>query len=163
GCTRCKARRVKCDEGKPCRNCVRRREHCNLRNGASPNTIDAIGALIQQPQLPLPTDWAQDLHLMHHYTKTTSTTYSTREELIEVWQSWVPAAAIKYPFLMHGILATSALHLAHTHPNEALKYLSLFTNHQSLALTGFRSALPSITPENCHAIFAASMITSFSS
>ncbi|KAH8651144.1 hypothetical protein BX600DRAFT_100027 [Xylariales sp. PMI_506] len=45
GCIRCKARRVKCDEQRPCSNCVRHRTPCSLSQEPLAAALDYGGAL----------------------------------------------------------------------------------------------------------------------
>jgi hypothetical protein len=63
GCTRCKQRRVKCDEEAPCGNCMRRNEECSLLE-PSPSSSE----INREPGVPVDTEeWLADLELMHHY------------------------------------------------------------------------------------------------
>jgi hypothetical protein len=58
-------RRVKCDQGAPCANCVRRQEECSLLDEEVPSDISPL-----DPALPWTSDaWVADLELMHHYTQ----------------------------------------------------------------------------------------------
>lgn len=50
------------------------------------------------------------------------------------------------PFLMHGLLAVSALHCAHLHPHQHPHYTHLSTHHQTLALSLFTTTLPTLSP-----------------
>ena len=52
---------------------------------------------------------------------------------------------------MHGILAISALHLAHTTPEQKDNYIVVSTQHQTAALELFTSRLHHVTQSNCHA------------
>jgi hypothetical protein len=81
-----------------------------------------------------------DLELLHHYTTSTYLTLTQDSpEHEHVWQIVVPQLAVKHPFLMHGILASSALHLAHVLPERQQEYTVLAANHESMALPAFRS------------------------
>ena len=53
----------------------------------------------------------------------------------------VPGLAPRYPYLMHEVLALTALHLNHLYPHEGQKYLAAAAEHQSQALNLFRAAL----------------------
>lgn len=103
-----------------------------------------------------------DLELMHHYTTDTYQTLSDHNEFGTIWQHYVPEEALAHPFLMHGLLSLSALHLIaqhgeHTHASPALcKYTELATMHQNLALVAFRPQLAAIDASNCTAVFAFS-------
>jgi hypothetical protein len=52
---------------------------------------------------------------------------------------------------MHGMLAISALHIAHTTPDQREEYSVLSTRHQTAALELFTSRLHNVTQSNCHA------------
>lgn len=95
---------------------------------------------------------------MHHYDRDTLLQpLGIREDCQHLWRENIPREAIKHSFLMHGILALSALHIAHTRPVEADKYLRLCDKHQTKALEMFRTVLcTDITPEISTALFALS-------
>lgn len=101
-----------------------------------------------------------DLELMHNYSTVSYKTITDREALQDVWQTSVPKEALRHPFLMHGLLALSALHLLdlNEHGNHRQHYVDLATSHQSMALALFRKELNAITPSNCRAMFAFSSI-----
>lgn len=95
---------------------------------------------------------------MHHYHRDTFLQpLGIREDCQHLWRENIPREAIKHSFLMHGILALSALHIAHTRPSEADKYLRSCDKHQTKALEMFRTVLcTDITPEISTALFALS-------
>jgi hypothetical protein len=101
-----------------------------------------------------------DLELMHHYSTVSYKTISNRETFSTLFQTVVPREALEHPFLMHGILSLSALHLVQQNKDTEHRkiYAELATRHQTLALTLFRKELNSITPSNCQALFAFSSI-----
>ncbi|PGH03333.1 hypothetical protein AJ79_07411, partial [Helicocarpus griseus UAMH5409] len=102
-----------------------------------------------------------DLNLMHHYTTETYLTLSNNNEHKEIWRTVIPKEALAHPFLMHGLLALSALHLIERSSNDdpaRRKYVELATMHQNLALAAFRPVLNNITPSNCNAVFAFSSL-----
>lgn len=71
------------------------------------------------------------------------------------WREYVPHQATKHKFLMHGLLALSALHIAYVKPEEALKYARLSDKHQAIALAKYRSILASdIDMDSADALFA---------
>ena len=80
------------------------------------------------------------------------------------WRDYIPKQALKHSFLMHGILALSALHLAYLHRYEATEYLQLCDKHQTVALKKFRTILSSeIDPDVADALFALASTISVSS
>jgi len=70
----------------------------------------------------------------------------------------MPQVALGYPFLMHGILALSALHLASLETNRCGEWTAKAFTHQALALPEFRAAMSTISKDTSHAIFAFSGI-----
>jgi hypothetical protein len=100
----------------------------------------------------------KNLELLHFYTTTTSLTLSNRPELQQIWQQVVPQIAFIHGFLLHGILAFSALHLARLQPErKSLLYMEASLHHD-VGVKGFRIAMSDIAPENCDACLAFSTI-----
>lgn len=99
------------------------------------------------------------LELLHFYTVATSLTLSSRPELQRIWQDVVPRLAFSHQFLLHGILAFSALHLARLQPERKTLLDTQASAHHDTGLTLFKIAMSNITPENCDACFAFSSIT----
>jgi hypothetical protein len=78
-------------------------------------------------------------------------------------QEHIPEEATKHSFLMHGVLALSALHLAIIRPAQVNKYASLCDKHQASALASYRQLLTHITEDVADALFALSTIILISS
>ncbi|MCJ1383311.1 hypothetical protein MMC17_006424 [Xylographa soralifera] len=74
------------------------------------------------------------------------------------WQDVIPKEAESYPFLMHGLLAITALDLARSHPSRQQFYLDLAIRHQDMAIILFRPTLNGITEKNSSAVFAYSAV-----
>lgn len=72
--------------------------------------------------------------------------------------------ALQAPFLMHGILALSALHLSHFQSNqESLDWLNTALAHKNTALSMFSEQLPNITQANAKAMMSfAGLAVAFS-
>lgn len=104
----------------------------------------------------------RDLELMHHYSTVCYKTISEDEDFCVTLQNDVPKSAVAHPFLMHGILSLSALHLvrARRQSESCREYVELATGHQALALMLFRRELNNINPSNSPAMFAFSIIAS---
>lgn len=101
---------------------------------------------------------------MHNYSHRTSRTkLGANIRLQHVWQEHIPVEAAKHSFLMHGVLAISALHLACIRPTQMAKYASLCDKHQASALSSYRHILTHITDDVANALFALSTILSISS
>lgn len=101
--------------------------------------------------------------LMHHYT-TTVYRLGVRENVVHLWRDYIPQQAVKHPFLLHGLLALAALHLAFLRPEESSQRLQICDKHQAIALEKFRSILSSpIDPTLVDALFALAATLSVSS
>lgn len=77
---------------------------------------------------------------------------------LDLWQNTIPRIACRYDYLMHGLLAVSALHLAHLQPSKQRQYYIISTYHQNHAIAGFRNAIPTATQENADSAFLASIL-----
>ncbi|KAK9238659.1 hypothetical protein V1525DRAFT_400653 [Lipomyces kononenkoae] len=126
-------------------------------------SMDGVNKLIDRSSLLTGDRYMRDLEWMHHYSTETYRTLSEIPELQEIWKTVVPKEALAHRFLMHGILALSALHLSQINSKKGsnrMVYIEMATEHQSSALSLFRSELNRITPLNCNALFAFSSILS---
>jgi Fungal specific transcription factor domain len=103
-----------------------------------------------------------NLELLHFYTTTTSFTLSDVPELQQIWQQVVPQIAFTHRFLLHGILAFTALHLARVQPERKTSLHTEASAHHEIGLRMFQNAMSNITPQNCDACFAfASIIAAY--
>ena len=96
----------------------------------------------------------QDLQLMHHYSTVTALDLSHHPPLQHIWQIDIPKDAVSYDFLMHEVLAFSALHMAHLSSANRGRYEESGVLHEQLALKLFMPVFNCITSDNWHAIFA---------
>ncbi|CAG8425899.1 unnamed protein product [Penicillium salamii] len=102
-------------------------------------------------------DWASDLELMHHYSTVTCNTLTIREDARHVWRVVLPIEGYSNRYLMHGILALSALHRAHLYPAQRDKYIKATAYHQAAGLKQFRELIASpIDPSNWQPVFCFS-------
>lgn len=134
-------------------------------NTTSPSIVSAESdpLLILDPRRDgsLPADLhLRDLELMHHYCLESYKSISQDDAFAQPFQKEVPKIALSHPFLMHGVLALSALHLAYLNKNgdRVNEYDELAAGHQTLALALFRKELDNITPSNSAALFVFSSI-----
>ncbi|KAJ5951716.1 uncharacterized protein N7479_010129 [Penicillium vulpinum] len=97
-----------------------------------------------------------DLELMIQWCNATFHTLSRNETTDPIWRNIVPEEALSHPFLMHGILALSSLHLARTGPEltRRASYLNRAVAHQNQALALFRELLGDVKESNAKAMFA---------
>jgi hypothetical protein len=101
---------------------------------------------------------------MHHYSQHTCVmTFGSDTTLRHLWQEHVPLEASRYPFLMHGLLAFTALHLALSLPSRATEYARICDEHEAKALAPYRHALKGMPKGGLNALFAFSSILCMSS
>jgi hypothetical protein len=97
---------------------------------------------------------------MHHWTAFTYTVAAQESKHHWLYQVFTPRLAFRYRFLLHGILAFSAMHrryLCDDQPERDV-LLTAARYHQQQALTLYIPLLQSIDDNNCHALFAFSVI-----
>ncbi|EHK43281.1 hypothetical protein TRIATDRAFT_285904 [Trichoderma atroviride IMI 206040] len=87
-------------------------------------------------------------------------TLSQRAEMARLWQSIVPEEAIACPFLIHGMLAVSALHVAGRRPSHRFRYERCCRQHQNQAIPEYRQAIQTISTDSVGRIFAMSYLVS---
>ncbi|KAE9363278.1 hypothetical protein N431DRAFT_357240 [Stipitochalara longipes BDJ] len=190
GCRECKRRKLKCGEQKPaCSGCVKREIQCEyLNSGAPPSTnadVPAPTGTLQPTQIAssigsstpssIPireqvdprlggtiTDNErrvgyfdmEDINLWHHFLKSTAPTLTVpwKEELVQ--------HALSCDYLVHGMLATAALHLGYlsSDPKEKDKYAYLASQHHDLALGPFQRAMNNITAANANQLWVFSTL-----
>lgn len=125
----------------------------------SPNPFSYFIKSTNTPvELVCSSKWITDLELMHHFTTVTYFTLPGAREVRHVWQIDVPKMAVTHVYLMHQVLALSALHLGYLRPEHRHVYALHASQHQNDAIPGMREALTQTTPENCHALFAAASL-----
>ncbi|KAJ5391099.1 hypothetical protein N7509_006589 [Penicillium cosmopolitanum] len=186
GCDQCKRRRVKCDEkGPPCSNCTSRELQCSYlrapprdghdhghghgdapprpntsistRDSGTPRPAAPISPAASTPSTISP---VRDLELMHQFSTDTFRTLCTGPLEFEVWQITIPRLALRYDFLMNGILAVASLHLATiVESPTSLAYIDTALQYHNLTFGPFRIAIDNLTPQNCEAVLAQSIIT----
>lgn len=172
GCANCKQRRIRCGEERPsCQNCGRLGSRCSYleldQEHALPNPVvqqelgAGQGSTHLQACLTTEDPHAHDGELINHYSNSTCLTVTDDVLHFPIWQVVVPEIAQSYPFLRHGLLALSAMHLRLTScPSKRLLYTELAHQHQGEALKSYIPQLQMITEESCPALFAFSTILS---
>ncbi|KAF3491399.1 C6 zinc finger domain-containing protein [Arthroderma uncinatum] len=112
------------------------------------------------PNSPFAAANIPDLELLHHYTTFTYKTLPSGAAGAhhELWQIQVVRLGFEHEFLLRGILAVSALHLACLNPSRQEELALRASSHQSIAVQFFHEALNRVDPHNCVAIFAFSCI-----
>ncbi|KAJ0426876.1 hypothetical protein BJY00DRAFT_306869 [Aspergillus carlsbadensis] len=180
GCLQCKARKVKCDEEKPaCRKCNVHGVTCSFtprpntssqpaQRPPTSSTSSPVGSSSPPESTPpgLTPSPISDLELLHHYTTSTCYTLSRVPAIQAVWRDQAPRIGFspRFGFVLHAILAISALHKAHTSSDQGYRatcMLQARTHHNS----AIRAVVPALTcpastdTENSAALFLFSTLT----
>ncbi|KAF4772241.1 hypothetical protein HAV15_011212 [Penicillium sp. str.  len=173
-------RRVKCDEQDlPCSNCMSPELDCTYLKGMACN---AASSRPQSHAVPIScsksgsSPWqggvnspeskhscsrqVNDMELIHKYSTETYRSLSANDSENSIWQITVPSLALQHKYLMNGILALASMHIATSSETcEASVYLNTGLKYYDQSLALFRDELNDITPQNCNAIFANSIVT----
>ncbi|KAN0121797.1 hypothetical protein V8E51_000123 [Hyaloscypha variabilis] len=171
GCKQCRRRRVKCDEAKPsCAACIRNKLQCSFEF-LTPSLPKLRQREPKENVLPYPWNVLRssspsqdiglhhtslDLHsmeLLHHFTTVTYLTFSDQRRYF-LWKTEIPRMAISHGFLMHGLLAVSALHLSILQPHRKEELTRRATISEHLGLPLFRQFVSHEDPETIHAVIA---------
>lgn len=93
---------------------------------------------------------------MHHFCTNTFLPQVPKHWELKFWKEIVPAEAFKHRFLLHGVLAISALHRASLHLDSAPQDTLLGMNHYTSAIGLFRPVIDNVRQENALAAFILS-------
>ncbi|KAI1610640.1 hypothetical protein EDD37DRAFT_13216 [Exophiala viscosa] len=181
GCKTCKQRRKRCDQAIPtCGGCARRRTECVYGDTLLEATPMSMSTSLSIPPAPS-TSWAtvdpllraviapqishvepNELELIHHYSATNSTAFTTIPGLFPLRRVDIAGRTPEYPYLLHGILAVSALHLQSTAADmpqsKRLYYAEKASVHQQEALSSYIPTLNNINNRTCHFVFGFSAV-----
>ncbi|KAG9243796.1 hypothetical protein BJ878DRAFT_442629 [Calycina marina] len=182
GCMQCKQRKVKCDETKPmCKKCRNHNQSCSylqthpMKRGpptvqsmlASPSPTSstpnsAIPYLPQhssssssQPRQPANFTML-DLEILHHWTTRSVESFVDFDSCVDLFRITVVDMGLEYPFLMHEILALTALHMSKVRPHKATIYQLAARTHLDAGLAMFQPEMANLNAQNCHACWAFS-------
>ena len=89
-----------------------------------------------------------DLVLLHHWTASASGEMYQTKELHYCWQTLFPQIGFQHPFVMHGILSLSALHLAHVEEHSQFERVLEACRHYNISSQGFREAMAQMDGES---------------
>jgi Fungal specific transcription factor domain len=100
-----------------------------------------------------------DLELMHHFCTSTCLKIHNDSTITRIWSISVPVLGFSHDFVMHGILAVAALHLAYLRPEMRDIYLPQATYHHEEGLRKATPALSQLEEGNGSAIYSFSGLT----
>lgn len=101
-----------------------------------------------------------DLELVQFYSTRTYMTMSSRISSHAVWRDTVFAEALRHDFLLHGLMATAALHKATMQAKTSdayAEYSKVALAHQNAALAGYIPAVNKPNQDNGIALFCLSL------
>ncbi|KAJ5296714.1 uncharacterized protein N7443_007607 [Penicillium atrosanguineum] len=170
GCVPCKKRRVKCDEKKPaCSLCLKREQECTYETpqprrkpfSGLPSDTDetTIGSQPNTPknEIVAPLSRLQEMRLFHHAFIATTPSLAKDEVDMDFWQTGLPQIATNHDFVMSGLLAVGALHVASLEVEKSSSWLEIALTYQNQAIGGLGHNL-SCNPQNLEATFACSIL-----
>ncbi|KAJ5484867.1 hypothetical protein N7539_004855 [Penicillium diatomitis] len=169
GCSECKRRRVKCDETKPsCLNCNRLGQSCSytlITPQFCGGTKPVPSSIKWQPPKSGQPDRCvfrlRDMQLLHFFTMKTAETLSSHPEVQNAWKTTVVDAAFANSFLLQGLLALAALHLASQSSADGEDLSILAATKIEQALVQFRHEVRCLSSQNCDAVFIFSVLIAF--
>ncbi|GLA08910.1 hypothetical protein AnigIFM60653_010709 [Aspergillus niger] len=165
-----------CDERQPeCSNCVNRSTECvyalrevelgqasqtenssvRRQSPAASSTPSSSGWMASSDSLPrAPELNLSDMELLLQWCSSTYATMAHDQQFEHLYQYVLPKQGLEYPFVLHGLLALSALHIARASDAASrTRYFSIALEHQNRALALFRPVVSSINRDNSHPIF----------
>jgi len=97
-----------------------------------------------------------DLEILHHWTTRSVESFVDFDTCVELFRVTVVEMGCKFPFLMHEILALTALHMSRVKPHKAAVYRLASDTHLATALSLFNPEITNLSLSNCHACWAFS-------
>ncbi|KAH9211612.1 hypothetical protein DL95DRAFT_341556 [Leptodontidium sp. 2 PMI_412] len=156
GCLTCKKRKIKCDEARPeCDNCINHTLVCAYATSQVP-ILSPGAALSSSGNLNLN---IIDLELLHNYCTSTALTLHRDPATIRLWTITVPQLGFLHDYVLHGILALSALHMGYCFPDRKEFCTEQATLHHKSGLAKATPALSAFAEENASAMYIFSALT----
>ncbi|KIX02262.1 uncharacterized protein Z518_08201 [Rhinocladiella mackenziei CBS 650.93] len=128
------------------------------RHEATDPSLEPISSNDSLSLLQEPAFGFQHGELMRHFVRSTSTTLAFFVDTKWSWDEEVPLQADTNLFLLHGVLAVSALHICSLQPANPGEYHVMACKHYSRATGLFQSAVRNINKDNSTAILAFSLL-----
>lgn len=155
-----------CGEEKPqCSNCKAHSAECvyeavtSRRTTPKPATPGPSTPMSQEGAPPAFT--LEHMELLHHYTASTSLTFSSTPQAVVVWQDRVPRLALNADYVLQTLLAVSSLHLSQLRPHARSSYWSQGVQLYHAALSKAQKEMENVTEANCTEVYVFSMLTCF--
>nr|POE56491.1 sterol uptake control protein 2 [Quercus suber] len=155
----------KCDEQTPvCSGCKRHSTECRYPNAEGRRDkipmpsipapdVDVDAPLMRGlPIAPAAELNLGDLELWHQYLTCTCISTGKTPEAIAYDRELGPRLGLRFPFVMHGMLAMAATHLSRLRPASGSRYAIMAVRHQIASIADFRAALPSLNQNNYQAL-----------
>lgn len=126
----------------------------------SPTEPHFTNALLQQGilnRLPRPIR-PHAAALLHHFSSNTVTTMGFGTTPQQAWCTAIPDLVLRHNFVIHGVLAITALHVSTSVESTEAKegYQNLVALELNAGLTQFMTELQQVTSDNVEALFAFS-------
>lgn len=102
-----------------------------------------------------------DLQLLQHFTLDVSRSLAEESKDITLWQRLVPSIAFEHAFVMHGLLALSALSYARHNLSMKTKCIARAHTHHARTLHKFIPELSNPNNANTDALYVTSVLLSF--
>lgn len=96
---------------------------------------------------------------MHHYFVNTCSSLALRGDVRQVWRDVIPQEGYNHAFVMHGILAVSALHKSLLTPSRRQEYLAVSAHHHVIGVEGFTLRLRQVNEDNWKPVFSFAALT----
>ncbi|KAJ5115857.1 hypothetical protein N7456_000205 [Penicillium angulare] len=101
------------------------------------------------------------LEFLHHYTVSTCYTLASDPQVRDVFRVLVPQMGFQTDYILNGILALSAIHLARFNPSRYDDLIAHATEYHALSLSKGLPLVSNITPQNCSSLFIFALFTLF--
>ena len=102
-----------------------------------------------------------DLQLFHHFLVSTAPTIVEDEHGCALWQNHVAQWAIKFPSILHLILALSALHSSHERPSLRDEYLQQADDHFTFGVQSVTALLSGLNADTCQKVYLSAVLVCF--
>lgn len=139
-------------------NCVQRSIHCMYNQAALPQVADSTSSSPLNTLSPME---MLDLELLHHWSSHTCYTLSQEPSSQTCWRVTIPRIGFSFDFVLHGLFAISALHLARCTPDRRQFYTEKSRWYWESGLGGASEALANPGPGSSDALYAFAVASCF--